>query len=271
MAESLTDLMERLRRYIGAEMHVMLPARVVRYDHTQQRADVQPAVRRAYRDNQASPPAIITDVPVIWPRSGGASMTFPINPGDTVALVFGDVDMDGWVQAGGVRTPVDPRQHSLNDAVAIPGLIPFSTGGLAENNSDVLIRYSGGRIRIKPSGAVELQGPQVSSITPLHNVTGDVDVGGNTSTAGDTSTGGDLSVGGNAQIDGNLAVCGGLTGCNGSPGRFLGDLIVTGDIYDKDGSRESLDALREAYNNHTHTVTTGAGSFETSEPDMQVG
>lgn len=36
---------------------------------------------------------------------------------------------------------------------------------------------------------------------------------------------------------------------------ITGDLIVTGDIYDKNGAKLSLDDLRTAYNTHTHAVS----------------
>lgn len=44
---------------------------------------------------------------------------------------------------------------------------------------------------------------------------------------------------------------------------LTGDLYVTGDIYDKNGEKQSLDALRSGYNTHNHSVTgvtTGVSS-----------
>lgn len=181
MAE-MTDLFRRLMRYIGAEIHVMLPARVVNYDFTIQKADVQPVLKRRYADGQEFDAPIISSVPVIWPRAGGASLTFPVNRGDFVMLVFADVDIDTWVQEGGVAAPDDPRQHSIMDAIAIPGLIPFNAAGMAENNTDVLLAFGGGKVRIKPNGNIDVEAQQVNIDAGTVRVSGNLDVEGSIST-----------------------------------------------------------------------------------------
>jgi hypothetical protein len=43
-----------------------------------------------------------------------------------VALVFSDRSLDRWLNAGGVVDPGTYRMHDLSDAIAIPGLHPWS-------------------------------------------------------------------------------------------------------------------------------------------------
>jgi hypothetical protein len=71
-----------------AGVHTCMPGEIVSYDYTKQKASVKPLLKRAYVDGTYMPYPVINDVPVIFPRSGGASLTFPVTVGDTVMLVF---------------------------------------------------------------------------------------------------------------------------------------------------------------------------------------
>lgn len=155
--KSLSDLLRRTTRNAAAELHVALPARVLAYDFTRQMASVQPTLRRRYSDGREDDMPILSNVPVMFPRSGGASITMPVRANDTVLVVFSERSLDEWLARGGVVTPDDRRLHALVDAVVIPGLIPFVTGTLAENNDDVLLTYDGSKVRLKPGGNVEVE------------------------------------------------------------------------------------------------------------------
>lgn len=174
MNSDLTELIRRVIRYHSAELHVMLPGVVKKYDHKEQRADVQPMVKQRYLDELDIETPIIVDVPVIFPRSGGASFTFPVEPGDPVMIIFADRDCDKWIIHEKYGVPEDHRQHSMIDAVAIPGLIPFSVGSMSENNTDVLLTYKGTNVRIKRTGYVEIEAPHVKIDAPMTQITGNL-------------------------------------------------------------------------------------------------
>jgi hypothetical protein len=107
-----------------------MPARVESYDPTTQRCSVQPLVQRVYDDASGNRVAerhpVVSDVPVCFPGAGSWRLTFPIASGDTVWLMFSQASLDLWLQRGGEVDPEDPRRHHLSDAVAYPGLRPFS-------------------------------------------------------------------------------------------------------------------------------------------------
>ena len=184
---SLSEPLRRALREASSEMHVALPAQIERYDHTEQRADVLPLLRRVYVDGEVQGMPVVPDVPVVWPRSGGAQMTMPVRRGDTVLLVFTDRSIDRWLAQGGDVTPDDRRQHDLSDAVAVPGLVPFADFGdvePSENNDDVLLRYAGSKVRVKQNGDVEVEG----SANIKMDAPGDIDInaGGNVNITGST-------------------------------------------------------------------------------------
>ena len=165
------NLSEPLRAAVESvmsELHVCLPGRVERYDHAEQRAEVKPLLRRNYRDGEESDMPVIADVPVIWPRAGGASLTMPVQAGDGVLLVFADRSIDRWLAQGGEVTPNDRRKHDLSDCVAIPGLVPFASFGDVEppeNNDDTVLQYAGSSLRMKADGDIEITAGKNVQIT----------------------------------------------------------------------------------------------------------
>jgi phage baseplate assembly protein V len=64
---------------------------------------------------------LLVDVPVIFPRGGGVTLTFPIKAGDECLVVFADRCIDFWWQSGGSQERVDNRKQDLSDAFVIPG------------------------------------------------------------------------------------------------------------------------------------------------------
>lgn len=155
MTPTLSDI---LRLAVGQrlrDLHVSMPGRVERYDASKQEASVQPLLQVALADGGSATLPLINHVPVVWPRGGGAILSFPLQQGDTVLLVFSERSLDEWLQQGGDVAPADPRSHDLSDAVAIPGLYPFSEPGEADPR-DVLLRFQGSELRLGSDGKINL-------------------------------------------------------------------------------------------------------------------
>ncbi len=195
----LADLLLRAFRNKLGEVNVAVPGIVDRYDPAEQRADVRPTIRRVYSDGERLDPPVIVDVPVLWPRSGGASLTFPVRRGDPVLLVVCDRSIERWLTQGGeLRSPGDPRRHSLDDAVAVPGLVPFSELDPAPPADDVLLRFSGNELRLSPDGRTILETSDELTLAAATQVT--IRVGGSTITV--TKDGIDVDTTGNVTVSG---------------------------------------------------------------------
>ena len=154
---SLTDAIRQSILYQLGTIHTALPAAIIDYDYTVQKASVQPLLNKVWTNALPEPMPVLENVPVIFPSSGGASLTFPVNTGDTVLLVFIERSIDLWLTQGGQVSPDDPRKFDLSDAVAIPGLFPFSISSKATNNTDLLLSYNGSYLRIKESGDIVIE------------------------------------------------------------------------------------------------------------------
>lgn len=126
--ERWSDNDEALRVAIESAMlnaWTALPGILVSFDADKVTAVVKSAVGGVAlgSDGEASPTdlPLLQDVPVVFPRGGGATLTFPLQPGDEVLVVFSCRPIDSWWQSGGVQRPANARFHDLSDAFAIPG------------------------------------------------------------------------------------------------------------------------------------------------------
>jgi len=135
-------------------VHTSLPGIVDSYDYKTQKAKIVPAVKRISIDGELVTMPVITNVPVIWPRSGKAMIHFPLVRGDSVLLVFCERSVDLWLKNGGTADPSDPRWFDLTDAVAIPGLFPFSEKSLATDNETVQFIFGDALIKMKDDGEI---------------------------------------------------------------------------------------------------------------------
>lgn len=117
--------MKTLSDSIFSMLRVSLPGIVESYDPIANTCTVQPAITGQVADAagnfKSAPLPLLVDVPVVFPRGGGCTITFPVKTGDECLVVFSDRCIDFWWQSGGVQEPVDPRQHDLSDAFAIIG------------------------------------------------------------------------------------------------------------------------------------------------------
>lgn len=153
----MTDAIRAAIQYQLNNVHTALPGQIVDYDYTVQKATVQPLLNKIWGDGTVTPMPLLTNVPIIFPRAGSASLTFPVVSGDTCLLLFCERSLDLWLSTGGQVTPDDQRKFSLTDSVAIMGLLPFSENSLADNNTDVLLTFQNSQIRIQQDGSLTLK------------------------------------------------------------------------------------------------------------------
>lgn len=111
------------------QLHVALPGVVVDYDPTDGTATIELQVRDVVMDADGvesfEDHPKIPGVPVIFPRSSGAFITWVVQPGDRMLVVFCSQSIDQWLGTGIVSNTNDSRRHDISHAVAIPGLYPM--------------------------------------------------------------------------------------------------------------------------------------------------
>ena len=188
LSERLGDSLSPFREAFAAfsrSLRVALPARVTKFNAQTQTLEAQPLLTEITRINgiptvKALP--LLVDVPILLPRGGGFSLTFPITPGDECLIVFTDTAFDAWFEKGNVQNQVSRRRHSLSDGFALVGIwspqrvLPnYSTGSVMLRSDD-----NQTSIEVGP-GTINLQAETISvyayGTTTVHggdqvNVTG---------------------------------------------------------------------------------------------------
>lgn len=156
MAITLKDtILSNIDKYMN-DVYTAIPAQVLSYDATLQEVEVQPAINELYMDGQRAIRGSKSKVPVIFPSAGGGMLSFPIQAGDTVLLLYSMRNIDGWLLSdGGAVDPSTLRKFSENDCVALVGLTP-SARLLNPNPDDVELKFNDNRITLKANGDVEV-------------------------------------------------------------------------------------------------------------------
>lgn len=144
----LADLLKKaIDVELTAKIHTMLPGRIIDYDVKNQKASVQPLIKRSYENGEVQSMPIIVNVPVVFPRSGGGSLTFPVEPEDTALLFFSERALERWLSLGGEVDAGASRKFSIKDCVAIMGIIPFNQQSFG-TNTDSVWKYKNAQIAL---------------------------------------------------------------------------------------------------------------------------
>jgi hypothetical protein len=157
---TLSNVFSEATKSMGQNMRVACPAIVVKYFKDDQKVDVRLCFKKKYKTDTVVQGPMIYSVPVAFPRSGSAIIAMPLKKDDYVMLVFQDRSIEKWVTDGGEVDPADKRMHDISDAVAYPGLYPYSKKKKIANDTDIiLMNESDGsklEIRVKPNGKIQI-------------------------------------------------------------------------------------------------------------------
>lgn len=207
---SLSGLAQGVVERFAGDLHTCLPARIVSLDYKTQKATVQPTIKMRYTDADGNPDGLvdmssIPSVPLIFPSSKFATITFPVKAGDLVLLVFSQRSIDNFKYSDGSSTvdPNDLRMHDYSDAFAICGVGTFTTA-LGIHEEDTVIRMNAGqdnetKISLKPNGDIVAD----SSAKFIVNSTAETIVNASSATVNCTTTiNGTLNVNGDVNISG---------------------------------------------------------------------
>ena len=146
-------------------LRVCCPGIIDSYDPEAITVTVQPAGRESLRKPDGSfesnqLPQLV-DVPVVFPRGGDFTMTYPIRKGDECLVVFADRCFDAWHQSGGIQEAAETRLHDLSNAIAIVGPFSHSTKIPEPHTENVQLRHNDGDcwIEITPEKDINIETP----------------------------------------------------------------------------------------------------------------
>lgn len=233
----------RIERMLG-NLRTASPGIVKEVDLSRQTVTVQLAIQGKIVDQSGVAKWInmplLTDVPIIWPRAGGFSLTFPVAIGDECLVVFGERCIDSWWQSGGVQKPIDDRQHDLSDAFAIfgPTSQPRKLKNVQANAVELRTDSRSDYISLK-NGSLDI------NIVGAANVKcGSATVEARTTTVNSPSN----TINGPLTVTGLITGQGGMTISGGSGAAVTGNMTITGG---------DVKADEISLKNHRHTGDSG--------------
>lgn len=147
------------------DLHTAMPGIVESFNPDEQTISVQPAIRRVFKtvdsESEILVPTelpILINVPVVQPRGGGFSITFPIKRGDECLLVFCERSIDKWQKFGNTQEPGARRFHALSDATAFIGISSLPNVIPDYDPNNVQIKKDNGSVivTLKADGNLEL-------------------------------------------------------------------------------------------------------------------
>lgn len=112
-----------------ANMYTAIPCTITNIVNSLEdlRVDVRPTINTLYSDGTSEDHSQLLGIPVIFPAGRTSMLSFPLFVGDTVLCVFSQRSMDNFKGgAGAAQAANDDRRFDSRDAIAIPGLVPFS-------------------------------------------------------------------------------------------------------------------------------------------------
>ena len=162
-----------LESFIGDALlgtNIAVPAIMRSYDSDTREASVQVVINKETPEGFGEFP-IIQGVPVVQLGGRSAGISIPFQSGDMVLLVFSQKSLDAWLDSatGEPTDPRDTRVNSIQDAVAIPGIFPFSMAPtIAGASTDLVITNDIGGDK---ETTISLKGDGTISITSTGKVT----------------------------------------------------------------------------------------------------
>ena len=139
------------------DVHTAIPAQVESYDIQTGTAEVQPLLKRKFKDGEVVDLPICNQVPVVFPRTATSYIHLPIKKGDVGLVVFSERSIDRYKNYGGSQDTQDPRKHSLSDGFFIPGGYPITTPPVSVVEGALHVKNVSSEIIMLENGSIELK------------------------------------------------------------------------------------------------------------------
>lgn len=198
---TLTGMLREVMGKMAQGLDDCLPAVVVAFDRTSNRATVKPLVQVLTTKGETVSRAQLVSVPVFQIGGGGFILNFNLKPGDLGWIKASDRDTSLFLQSYNEQRPNTKRMHSFSDGLFFPDVMRGYTINGEDAENAVLQNLDGTcRVSIWPD-RVKITAPRVVVDTEIAEVIATTSV---TIDSPNTTITGDLQVDGAANVDGNI-------------------------------------------------------------------
>lgn len=190
------DLVGTFRHIFGKMMQGvdnMLPAKVISYDRTKNRATVQPLIMLIATNDETISRATLASVPVYQIGGGGFILNFNLKSGDLGWIKASDRDISLFLQSYKNSKPNSIRKHNFSDSVFFPDVMKGYAIN-AEDAENAVLQNLDGSVRVAIwSNKVKITSPLVEIDAPTTHITGAVQIDGAVTTNSTIVSVGDIT------------------------------------------------------------------------------
>jgi len=158
MQDSPMDFFNKLSGNLVNGINSCMLGRIETFDASKMKANVIPLVKSKDGDKP-----MLIEIPVSFIKAGSFLIRPPYKKGDIVLVVFADEDIDNVLLSGNISEPNSTRKHSLDDAIVVGGIMPFTQTLPNEHIEDLVIAKDDftTKIVVKEDGEIIIQGGKV--------------------------------------------------------------------------------------------------------------
>lgn len=135
---TLSDYMNLMKRDVSLSINCVQIGTIQKYNEVSNTASVKINFLRQLASGDKIEYPVLEDCPVFILNGGGASITFPIAPGDQCLILFNDRNIDNWYLDGSIKEPRDNRVHSIADGMILVGISDSAHAIIAPSQSACL-------------------------------------------------------------------------------------------------------------------------------------
>jgi hypothetical protein len=135
---TLSDYMNLMKRDVSLSINCVQIGTIQTYNEVSNTASVKINFLRQLASGDKIEYPVLEDCPVFILNGGGASITFPIAPGDQCLILFNDRNIDNWYLDGSIKEPRDNRVHSIADGMILVGISDSAHAIIAPSQSACL-------------------------------------------------------------------------------------------------------------------------------------
>ena len=169
---TLQELIKAAFDHEISNIHTALPGHITKYNSKLQKADVMPNIQKKYNGKVTDMP-IITNVPIVFPRSSEAFIKFPLKVDDGVLLIFSERSLERWLSVGGIVEPGSNRKFDISDCIAIPGLFSFANP-IPDNSDNLVVQYKKGKFVINEDNKIAFGNDQEELLAIIDELISDI-------------------------------------------------------------------------------------------------
>ena len=182
----LTDYMQ--------DIHTVLPGKIVSFDAGKCEATVKPTAKYWKPDKTKIDFPNIFEVPVFFMQgiAQGATIVYPVRPGDECMIFFAEQALDQWRAGAGSETDL---RFDMTNAIAVVGLFSTPNPHVARSdaNESIIVQrantyielfdakidvYTDGKLYVKADGIIDVESGSDTVVRVLGNA--NINVAGNT-------------------------------------------------------------------------------------------